>query len=78
MPTPRNMKCPECGERLLVTDSRAAYDQTILRRRRECSGCGTKVSTFEVIAPSAKHIVVLGEWEINANEMAKRHQGILG
>jgi transcriptional repressor NrdR len=43
--------CPECGGRpTLVRDSRAnARPVANVRRRRECSACGNRFTTFEVI-----------------------------
>jgi transcriptional regulator NrdR family protein len=81
MPMPKNMICPKCSNgSVYVIDSRPSKERTMIRRRRQCSNdeCKARFTTYEVIAPSAKHIVILGEWEINANEMSKRHDGILG
>lgn len=79
MPIPHNMICSECGHKsIYVIETRSVFNRTIIRRRRECPECKARFTTYEVIAPSAKHIVILGEWEISANEMSKRHNGILG
>lgn len=43
------MVCPACGaERMHVVDSRSNVERTVIRRRRACSGCGHRVSTWEV------------------------------
>ncbi len=42
------MKCPFCGcEDTQVKDSRDGEDGTAIRRRRECSECGARFTTFE-------------------------------
>lgn len=44
------MKCPFCGnEETQVKDSRSAQDGMATRRRRECSACGERFTTFERI-----------------------------
>jgi transcriptional repressor NrdR len=42
------MKCPRCGtDEDRVIDSRPARDGHEIRRRRECSACGTRFTTYE-------------------------------
>ena len=42
------MRCPYCGnEDTQVKDSRPTEDNTAIRRRRFCSGCGGRFTTFE-------------------------------
>ena len=42
------MRCPFCGhEDTQVKDSRPAEDNTAIRRRRFCTGCGARFTTFE-------------------------------
>jgi transcriptional repressor NrdR len=42
------MRCPYCSdENISVIDSREADDQTSIRRRRECSLCGNRFTTYE-------------------------------
>ena len=44
------MKCPFCGcDDTQVKDSRNAEDNTAIRRRRECVGCGRRFTTYETI-----------------------------
>jgi transcriptional repressor NrdR len=44
------MKCPNCGkEEDRVLDSRSAHDGDAVRRRRECSACGYRYTTYEYI-----------------------------
>ena len=44
------MKCPFCNhEDLKVTDSRDAHEINAIRRRRECSQCTRRFTTFETI-----------------------------
>ena len=42
------MRCPFCGnEETQVKDSRPTEDQSAIRRRRLCLGCGARFTTFE-------------------------------
>ena len=42
------MKCPFCGnEDTQVKDSRSMEDNSAIRRRRFCSACGARFTTFE-------------------------------
>ncbi len=42
------MRCPFCGfEDTQVKDSRPSQDQSAIRRRRACSSCGSRFTTFE-------------------------------
>ncbi len=44
------MKCPYCGfAESKVIDSRPTDEDTRIRRRRECLGCGKRFTTYEVI-----------------------------
>ncbi|HKB28814.1 MAG TPA: transcriptional regulator NrdR [Candidatus Limnocylindrales bacterium] len=44
------MRCPQCGAReTRVIDSRDLDDSATIRRRRECSGCATRFTTYERI-----------------------------
>ena len=44
------MKCPFCGNNdTQVKDSRATEDNSAIRRRRFCSACGARFTTFERI-----------------------------
>ena len=44
------MKCPFCFfDESKVVDSRATDDNTTIRRRRECSNCGKRYTTYEKI-----------------------------
>jgi transcriptional repressor NrdR len=52
------MRCPQCGEReTRVVDSRDLDDVATIRRRRECSACGTRFTTHERIE-AARLIVI--------------------
>jgi transcriptional repressor NrdR len=44
------MRCPKCG-RLddKVVDSRGSREGSVIRRRRECLGCGHRFTTYEEI-----------------------------
>lgn len=42
------MRCPFCGnEETQVKDSRPTEDASAIRRRRQCSNCGARFTTFE-------------------------------
>jgi transcriptional repressor NrdR len=42
------MRCPFCAhEDSQVKDSRPTEDNTAIRRRRQCDGCGARFTTFE-------------------------------
>ncbi|MBI4538697.1 MAG: transcriptional repressor NrdR [Gemmatimonadetes bacterium] len=44
------MRCPRCdGTRVRVVDSRTARDGRAVRRRRECSDCGARFTTYEYV-----------------------------
>ena len=44
------MRCPFCGEEdTQVKDSRASEDGSTIRRRRLCTSCGSRFTTFERI-----------------------------
>lgn len=52
------MKCPKCGEVSdKVLDSRSVHDGKIIRRRRECLGCGHRFTTFEEIMHEELRVV---------------------
>lgn len=46
------MRCPDCGQKSDVYDSRP-FENTI-RRRRQCKSCGHKYTTLEVIMPQVE------------------------
>lgn len=42
------MRCPYCGnDEDKVVDSRAVDEERVIRRRRECRGCGRRFTTYE-------------------------------
>ncbi|MBC6416714.1 MAG: transcriptional repressor NrdR [Rhodospirillales bacterium] len=42
------MRCPFCGnDETQVKDSRPTEDSSAIRRRRQCSNCGARITTFE-------------------------------
>jgi transcriptional repressor NrdR len=52
------MRCPHCGAReTRVVDSRDLDDSATIRRRRECSACATRFTTYERIE-AARLVVV--------------------
>lgn len=52
------MKCPFCGKLdSKVVDSRLNDDGSAIRRRRECTGCGKRYTTYEKIELSPVLVV---------------------
>lgn len=52
------MKCPFCGkEESQVLESRITEDGTEIRRRRECSKCGKRFTTYESVRNNALWVV---------------------
>jgi transcriptional repressor NrdR len=52
------MRCPHCGDReTRVVDSRDLDDSATIRRRRECSACATRFTTYERVE-AARLVVV--------------------
>lgn len=52
------MRCPFClHANTCVKDSRTTDDQTSIRRRRVCEGCGSRFTTFEHIQLRDVHVV---------------------
>lgn len=52
------MRCPFCAhEDSQVKDSRPTEDNTAIRRRRQCEGCGARFTTFERV--QLREIVVV-------------------
>jgi transcriptional repressor NrdR len=41
------MDCPRCSARTRVLESRRVEDGAALRRRRECTGCGQRFTSYE-------------------------------
>ena len=53
-----DMRCPKCGgQEDKVVDSRASREGATIRRRRECTGCGHRFTTYEEIEHD--HLMVL-------------------
>ena len=52
------VRCPSCQSLdTRVVDSRGTEDGSVIRRRRECSGCGRRVTTFERYEESPLQVV---------------------
>jgi transcriptional repressor NrdR len=52
------MRCPHCGTReTRVVDSRDLDDSATIRRRRECSACATRFTTYERVE-AARLVIV--------------------
>ena len=56
------MRCPFCAhDDSQVKDSRPTEDSTSLRRRRQCSSCGARFTTFERVQLREVTVVKSGE-----------------
>ncbi len=52
------MRCPVCGDdQDRVVDSRSVKDGRAVRRRRQCSVCEHRYTTYEYIEPSASSVI---------------------
>jgi transcriptional repressor NrdR len=55
------MRCPFCAhDDTQVKDSRPTEDNTSIRRRRQCGGCGARFTTFERVQLREIYIVKSG------------------
>ena len=55
------MRCPSCGEReSRVVDSRDLDESATIRRRRECSACSTRFTTYERVEAARLTVVKRG------------------
>jgi transcriptional repressor NrdR len=52
------MRCPFCHvDNDRVIDSRASEDGVAIRRRRECLGCGRRLTTYERYEPTSLKVI---------------------
>ncbi|MGN1479159.1 MAG: transcriptional regulator NrdR, partial [Acutalibacteraceae bacterium] len=71
------MKCPFCGfEESKVIDSRPTDEGERIRRRRECTKCGKRFTTYEVIE-NVPIIVVKKDKSRESFDRTKLFNGIL-
>lgn len=71
------MKCLYCGcLESKVIDSRAADDGMVIRRRRECTKCGKRFTTYETIETTPV-LVVKSNGARQAFDVAKVKAGII-
>ena len=70
------MRCPNCGERdTRVVDSRDLDDGSTIRRRRECTVCATRFTTYERIE-AARLIVLKRDGSRQEFDRAKLVEGL--
>lgn len=50
------MECPRCQQPTRILESRRAEDGAAVRRRRHCSGCGYRFTTFERRTPEPLYV----------------------
>ena len=71
------MRCPSCGHlESKVVDSRPSDDDGVIRRRRECLGCGRRFTTYER-AEENPLIVVKSDGSSEAYDRQKLMRGLL-
>ena len=71
------MRCMYCScTESKVIDSRSADDDTTIRRRRECMGCGRRFTTYETIE-IAPILVVKSDGNRQAFDVGKVKRGII-
>ena len=71
------MRCMYCScTESKVIDSRSADDDTTIRRRRECMGCGRRFTTYETIE-IAPILVVKSDVNRQAFDVGKIKRGII-
>ena len=69
------MRCPFCGEEdTQVKDSRASEDGAAIRRRRLCTSCGSRFTTFE---RSKSLIMALRKRQTDENLIERAINGIV-
>ncbi len=74
--TVAGMKCPHCGpDHSRVKDSRATADS--IRRRRLCSNCGARWTTFEVYGDEADRLETLIQFDADLQEIGAANQLLL-
>ncbi|APE28653.1 transcriptional regulator NrdR [Aurantiacibacter gangjinensis] len=70
------MRCPYCAhDDSQVKDSRPTEDNTAIRRRRQCEGCGARFTTFERVQLRDVTIVKSGDRR-EAFDRAKIEQSV--
>ena len=71
------MKCMYCGcEDSKVIDSRSTDDGTSIRRRRECTACGKRCTTFETLE-TVSFLVVKRDGTRQSYDRSKLKNGIV-
>jgi len=66
------MKCPYCSKiENKVIDSRLSKDGRTIRRRRECTECGRRFTTYEKLEEILPLVQELGKKEIDSKEIGE-------
>jgi len=58
--------CPKCGTDAIVKDSRPVASGDILRRR-ECTGCGYRYTTIEILYGPHERCKEVAQWASEHN-----------
>jgi len=70
------MRCPFCAhDNSQVKDSRPTEDNTAIRRRRQCEGCGARFTTFERVQ-LREIMVIKSNQDREAFDRAKIEQSV--
>lgn len=71
------MRCPACrNPESKVVDSRPTEEGTVIRRRRECMGCGRRFTTYEQLE-DARPVVVKKDGRREAFDRGKILAGLM-
>ena len=71
------MRCPYCGKtESKVLDSRNSEESNVIRRRRECVGCGKRYTTYEAIE-TMPILVIKNDGTRQTFDINKLKRGIL-
>lgn len=64
------MRCPFCAhDESQVKDSRPSEDNTSIRRRRQCEGCGARFTTFERV--QLREIMVIKSGSVGSSDVRR-------
>ncbi len=73
-----SLRCPFCAvDKDHVVDSRLTDDGTAIRRRRECSGCAKRFTTYERVESEEQLRVVKQDGSIELFDRRKILRGVL-
>lgn len=72
------MRCPSCSHpESKVLDSRPTEEGAVIRRRRECLGCGERFTTYEKVEAARPFMVIKKDGRREAFDAGKVLRGLL-